>query len=666
MIEQEGTSRKKPVISLFFHLFDRFSVWLYTILCNCFPARLLTSFEKLELAWSDRLQSIFGTPDTKFRRNLHNLRLRIASMLEQSKILRMLDRQVDFLIYCPLNVFGIFFLIYGAIAAAVYFIANRMDVSYAGDLGWGIAGIIIALFSLPLLCSSKPLYHAAFGSRILGKFLRTYLGLAPVGNAKDKKEKGNTLLVYAALILGAVFGALTFFYHPATVPLLMLLSALAIMVLYIPEAGVLLAAGTVSIWWITGYPAVCAIGISIVTLISFVNKLVRGKRVMHIRLIDAIVMLLGVLFLLQCFSAQGGLLSTAYALGYVVLIAMYFPIVNLMLSREWLNRCYTLLAVSGAVISVIAMLPFTYIFNFLDQMLVRVDFSMMSELFENYNTYFDNGAPYGGLLLLLLPVMLAGLTGKRSLSGFFWKAIWVVAGLISVFVTMQFGVWMGFGVTMLLFFFMYSYRALSVTMLLGFPVACGAVWFEELERLLNLGNLEIVHAIFDVIVTHLDSAPQRQAIAQSVFQMSTDHANGVGLGMHAVGKVFPHYAASGMESVTDMQNTYLQILAECGYPVLIVLSGLMVMFTICVLTYLRWGSHQATKARVVAGFAGVVGVMVMALSLNLLHSASVFAMVWIVLALTVASIRTQYEVFARAVQTHYGSLDRTDIAFRTR
>ncbi len=666
MIEQKSAPTKKRVGSLFFHLFHSLSSWIYTLLCNSLPARLLTSFDVLELRWQNLYTVMFGTPDAKFRRNVHGLRLKLAHWLESSKILRGLDRIIKFFVFCPLNAFGMFFFIYGAVGAAVYFIAERLSVDYAGNIGWGIAGIIIAVFALPLLCSSKPLYRAAFGSRIVGKILRSYLGLEPLQKGREKKERGNTALVYAALVLGITFGMLTFFFHPATIPLAALVCMMALLVLYIPEAGVLLAAATVSIWWITGEPGLCAIGISAVTLVSFVNKLIRGKRALHVHMMDFVILLLGAMLVLHGIFSQGGTLSLAYGIGYTVIVAMYFPVVSLMRSAEWLNRCYKLLSVSGAVLSVLSVLPLAQIMQFLDMVIIRVDFTMFSQTFAQYDAYFGDGTLAGGLLLMLLPIMISGLVGKRSITGYFWKVLWVMIGILSVFTTMQVGIWAGFGVSILLFFFMYSYKSLSAAAVLAFPAACGAAWYSELYRLLHLDRFEFIHAYLDVIVHYADTAYQRRSIASAVLAMSFDHLLGVGFGEHAVRSVFPHYAAPGMESTVDMQNTYLQLLAECGYLILFALLTVLLLFTMCVLTYLRKCSNATTKSRVVAGFAGAVGVLVMGFTCNFFGSASVFMLGWMIMALTVASIRTQYETLARAVQTHGPTAERTDIAFRTR
>jgi hypothetical protein len=50
----------------------------------------------------------------------------------------------------------------------------------------------------------------------------------------------------------------------------------------------------------------------------------------------------------------------------------------------------------------------------------------------------------------------------------------------------------------------------------------------------------------------------------------------------------------------------------------------------------------------------------------LMNNASLFGLFWLVIGLTIASLRTQYSVHARAVQTHVGNAECSDIAFRTR
>lgn len=665
MIDQTSAPKKQKVGSLFFHLFNRLSLWLYTLLINCFPSRVLTSYDVLEQRWNEICTIVFGTPDGKLRQRLHKIRLKCAYLIEHSIILHVLDRIVKFFINCPVNVYGIFFFVHGAIGAAVYFIAERLSVNYAGHFGWGVSGIIIAFSSLPLLCTGKSLYRAAFGSRIIGKILRSYLGLEPLQKSKEK-ERGSTLMVYVALIFGAASGALTFFVHPATLPLLLLMLVMAITVLYIPESGVLLAAGTIGLWWVTGYPVICAVAIAAVTLISFLSKMIRGKRVMHVRLLDFAFLLLTAVFACHGLLTASGPISTVYGIGYALLVAMYFPIVNLIRSREWLNRCYKLLVFSGTLIALISVLPMAHIHYFLEMTIERVDLSMMSSLFTRYDVYFGKSSMVGGMLMILLPLMLSALRGKNSITGFFWKAFCALAACVSVFFTMQFGAWAGFAVAMLVFFLMYSYRAMSAAMLLAFPVTCGAFWFTELNHMLRFGERTIVQSALDVLTSYADGAANRREIARSVITMSKDHLLGVGFGDYAVHSVFAYYATPGMEDVTNIQSTYLQLLAECGYIGLIMLLGVILLFILGVLTYLRWGGNRTTKARVVAGLAGVIGVLVMGFSCNLMNNASLFGLFWLVIGLTVASLRTQYETHARAVHTHTGNVERSDIAFRTR
>ena len=663
MIEQNGKAKNEQVGSLFFHVFHRFSLWLYTILCNCLPARLLTSYHKLELRWAYICTRVFGAPDGKLRKKLHTSRLAVAGFLENSKLLIVLDKIIRFLIRCPLNVFGTFFLIHGFLGAAIYFVA---DHAYAKDISWGIAGIVIAVCSLLLLCSSKPLYNAAFGSRILGTVLRSYLGLEPLKKGQDKKSRAGIGLVYTALVLGVISGVTTYVGHPATVPIALLLVVLAIIVLYIPEAGVLLALATFPFWWITGQPALCAAVISGITLFSFANKLLRGKRVLHIGLIDFAVLIVCGVFVTHGIFTRGGLNSLMYSIGYTLLIAMYFPVISLMRSEEWLNRCYRLLAASGAVLSVLSVLPFAAILDFLDMVFKQVDFSTMSALFAHYDAYFGKTAFVGGMLLMLLPVMLTEFIRKRSLTGYFWNIAWIAIGTLSVFATMHIGVWAGLGVGLVLFFFMYSYKTLSASILCAFPAACGIAWFGEINRVLNLQHLEIVQAILNVIVTYCDGADGRRTVANSVFELSKDHMLGVGLGEHAVEAVFPYYAVPGMETLTDMGNAYLQLLTECGWLAVIAFFAVLLLFCMCVLSYLRHGSDPNTKARMLAGFTGIVGVLVLGNYVNFLGSASIFAMFWLIIALSCASMRTQYQTLARAIGTHAGTKERTDIAFRAK
>ncbi|MBQ2256583.1 MAG: hypothetical protein IIW17_09430 [Clostridia bacterium] len=665
MIEQKSAPKKQKVGSLFFHLFNRLSLGLYHLLINCIVGRALTSYDVLEQRWNTICTRIFGAPDGRLRQRLHKLRLYCAYMIEHSLILRVFDRLIKFLIQLPMNVFGSFLFAYGAVSAAVYFVADRLYELYQGNIGWGICGIVLALSSVPLLCTGKSLYRAAFGSRIVGRILRSYLGLEQ-RQQKTEKERANTFMVYISLILGVFMGLLAIFIHPATVPIMALLIILVITVAYIPESGVLLMAATVGLWWLTDFPVLCAVSIAVITLLSYVNKLLLGRRVLHVHLLDFVLLLVAAVIALNGLLTSSGVISTAYGVGYAVLIAMYFPTVNLMRSREWLERCYKLLAFSGAVLAFAGVLPMAQILYLLDISMRHVDLSMFAQLFERYEAYFGQGTMVGGMLVLFVPLILSRFVKKRTIIGFFWKFAVLLAACITLTLSMQLGIWVGFAVMLAIFFFTYSYRSMSAAMLIAFPVTCGVVWHRELNYMFRIENSAIVRSASAVLSDYVDSIAQQKLMGQGVLQMVSQHCLGVGFGNHAVYGTLVHYLAPELRHVTDVGNTYLQLLAECGYLGMLLLLAAMLIFIIGVLTYMRWGEHQTTKASVAAGLAGVFGVLVTGAFCNLMNNASLFGLFWLVIGLTIASLRTQYSVHARAVQTHVGNAECSDIAFRTR
>ena len=103
MIEQKSVPKKQKVGSLFFHLFNRLSLWIYTLLINSIVGRLLTSYDWLEQGWKEICTLIFGAPDGKLRWRLHKIRLACAHHLENSRLLLAADRLVKFFIHCPIN-----------------------------------------------------------------------------------------------------------------------------------------------------------------------------------------------------------------------------------------------------------------------------------------------------------------------------------------------------------------------------------------------------------------------------------------------------------------------------------------------------------------------------------------------------------------------------------
>ena len=331
---------------------------------------------------------------------------------------------------------------------------------------------------------------------------------------------------------------------------------------------------------------------------------------------------------------------------------------------SWTGSCHETKPVSGAVLSVINLLSLIDLLGIADDLLAGADLSMFSLLLERYQTYFGNSVAISGMLMMLIPVMLAGMMRKRTMSSVFWRALWMIAGCTSVALSMQFGAWVALVLAALIFFFVYSYKALSVSLLFAFPVACGAVWAPDLDRMLNVRSMPPVLAVQNVVITFCDGAGQRMRVMQSVLNMTKYHIFGVGWGEQAFCAVFPQYAAPGLEGLSGVDNAFLQLLANAGWGALLVFGAVLMAFLLCVMTYLRWGSYTVTKARVAAGLAGICGVLLMGMTCNVFASESVWMIYWFVLALTVACIRTQYDTLARAVQTHGGTQTSANVSWQ--
>jgi hypothetical protein len=291
---------------------------------------------------------------------------------------------------------------------------------------------------------------------------------------------------------------------------------------------------------------------------------------------------------------------------------------------------------------------------------------MFDVLLACYSSYFGDHVKVSGILLLLIPIMISGMIRKRAMSSVFWRAIWVAAGCASVVLFMQFGAWAGLFVAILVFLFAYSYKALSASFLLAFPAACGAVWAIDVDRILGVRSMKPVQQIQNVVVTFCDGAGQRARMAQCVREMIKAHPVGIGWGEQAFSTVFGQFAQPGMEGVQDTGSTYLQLLASGGWGSVILMMAVLLMFLLCVLTYLRWATYTPAKARVAAGFAGILGVLTLGLTCDFWSRGSVFMSFWLVLALTVACVRTQYGEHFRAVQTHGATDSRADVSWRNK
>ncbi|MBQ8276101.1 MAG: O-antigen ligase family protein [Clostridia bacterium] len=618
--------------SLILSAFDRAAAWIYRSLREGFFGRLFTAYFREDELFAQGAIGSRVAPAQRRGGFLSRLRLAAARSFENSHFTGLLSRLTDYLLTCSLRTYGLFFSSFGVYAALICLI-KRYALNTGGvEDGSFIIGLVMLLAALPLLISRQSLADALLGSAIFRPLL---LSVAGIPRELLEMRHGARNGRYAvAFLLGLGIGVLTYF-----VPVALVLGAMAavlavMLVMAFPEVGVLSMVALLPYLVVLPHPSITLAGMVLLTTFSYGVKLLRGKRVFRLELLDVAVLLFAVAFFfggLVSFSGSGSLKTTAI---YVCFLLGYFLVVNLMRTRAWLRRCCGTLLVSGFG----AALYGIYQNYFGVANTTWLDETMFEDIRGRVVSMFENPNMLANYLIMLFPLAFAAFLCAKTRNGRYGTGLMVLAfGLCLVF-TWSRGAWLGLIIGMLVFLLMWNRRTLGVLLLglFGIPFLPFILPENIISRFTSIGNVAD------------SSTSYRVSIWRASLKMAGDFfTSGIGVGENAFRQVYPMYSLAGIEAAPHSHNLFLQIQIELGIIGLLLFLAVLFLFAQSSLTYNSCGRDRETRLMAVGGFAGIVAALAQGMTDYIWYNYRVYFIFWFVLALTSAYIRVGHSELNR-------------------
>ncbi len=604
---------------------------IYGLLIHGFFGKLFTSYSSAEKAFTEC--GVFSRFRNAKRpeRFASAIKLKMARSFENSLVLETIERITASLIYRKLKTFGAFFLSlggYGLIACLIRRFAF-------GDVEMDIRRLVICatvlLISLPLISSKETLAVALLKSKLLSPILFNGLGFPRDTFTKKMVFPKRYALVTA---LGMVLGVLAAFIDPYFYVLAALVMVAVLVIFRYPELGILS--------WIVFLPFVgffehATLPLTFlvaVTDISYIIKLIRGKRSFRMKLMDYPVLLLSLLYFFGGLFSKGGLASFYSALTYILFLSGYFLVFNLIRTRQWIKRCVVAGVLSATVASLIGIVQI-----FTGGMEASwLDASLFSGINTRIVSGFENPNVFAEYLLLFLPFALACFLKKGSRDNRLIYAFSLLVMLVCLVFTWSRGAWLGFLVGAVLFLLILS--RYSVLALLG--VGLVSPWLSWLlpnavaDRFLSIGNLAESSISYRISTWH------------GILQLlNKTWWCGIGVGGAAFEAVYPGVAIAGTQTIKHAHSIYLQLLTELGIPGLIVFFLIVFLFAQNCFEYLLRVKNQEERGFVIAGIAAVSAMLVMGITDHIWYNYRIFLAFWTVIALVNSAIKYGFSVFDR-------------------
>ena len=356
----DKTSRGGGIASLSFiiSLFDR----LWEIICNAlvngFWGRICSFHTKLEVGFEHGFIKEFIFGDRRFKKLFRKIRKFLSSNIENCFLVKQGKKSANFFISSPLNHYGNFGFFFGLYTVVVFFVKRIIPDIESSGTEHLIFGISIMAISVPLLFSKLSIANAIMKSSIAKAFAQGCLGISDevlTRNAVSKKGRGTLML-----FLGLVFGTLSFFIHPLKILLFIIICVAITFVAVTPEIGILITSAVIPFCSFVEKPTLTLCICVLVTAFFYVLKLIRGKRIFKLEIIDGFILLFGIVIYLSSIFSAGAEASKNSALVSLSLMLGYFLLVNLIRTEKWAKRCVAALVSSATIVAIVGI--FEYFF----------------------------------------------------------------------------------------------------------------------------------------------------------------------------------------------------------------------------------------------------------------------------------------------------------------
>jgi len=484
-------------------------------------------------------------------------------VLKESKGLRMLDSLRELMSSLKVNVYGMFFLMYGMISAAVYYVPVVWYGESNHEISSLFTSVTLIVCSLPLLMSTKTLAATVYDHKFLRKVFLSFLGIPEEKLASIDKKTGGAGGMFVASAIAVGCGVLTYFVHASYILFVLLAVIVFALVTSTTETGVAITLAVTPFLRYLDVSDILLISLIALTAISYVAKLIKHRRVVTFSAESVIVFIFCGFILVTSFFSEGGLQTVLDSLYTVaVILGGFFMTYNLIRDRKRLNACVKMLAVSYCILAVVGL--WNVFYDAIADGFIYSIHEYARPIFEAQSINIaDSAEVYGVLAVIVTPLLLAYVSKPRTISGVVLRIIMFTLVILSVFIYGTYEATIAVFIEFCLFWLLYSHKTLTALIVLILPVGIYGLLSPYISS--YIGFDKIWESISWILPTESANAPIRMSVFESVWSMLREGSFlGIGSGEHAFMSAHYSYANAVSAGATSSGSLWLQVLCWSG------------------------------------------------------------------------------------------------------
>lgn len=613
-------------ISLIVFLLDRLADKIHNALVNGFLGYIFTAYSSELSAYENGYVMSHFKGGSRVSKIFRGIRAYLSRSFEGSFIIKKLRHSVCNLAYLPLRTYGSFFLSFGIYTLLVYFIKIILPVMGEADAEQLLTGICICIIAIPLNASRLTLAKAVKNGRITGAIFVEAFGYRNEAFENKSLSKNSSRRSGIAILLGLLSGMLTFVVKPLYIILFIAVFVLVALIMVTPEIGILISLFCLPFLSLFSYPTVLLAVLVVLTAFSYFIKLIRGKRIFKLELLDLFVLLFLLMLLFSGIVTVGGDASYKSALMSCLLMLGYFLTVNLIRTEKWLHRCVLAIIGSGAVTAFIGIVQ--YVLGLSANAWLDTDY--FPDIEGRATSLFENPNYLAAYLTIVFPFALyQAMTCKVKKERLLSVAVCATIAVCNVLTWCR-AAWLAMIICTFIFFLIASrktmravFAAIFVAPFLPFVLPDNVV-----TRFMSIGDISDSSTLY------------RMYTWRGSLKMAKEYIwGGIGYGTDAFAQLYPVYAYAGIETSPHSHSLYLQILLSMGIGALLCFSLIVLFYIQKNLEYIKTPVSREGMLITAASLVAVLSLLIMGIFDYVWYNYRIFWIFWVVLAIGVTCVR---------------------------
>ncbi len=494
--------------------------------------------------------------------------------------------------YTSLRSYGAMLLSFGLLTLLLTFGKGYFAEAYIPSTFSIIIGSVFSIIAIPLFAFDIPICEAFCKLKFTDFIFFELFCLKRVKTPVAKYPKINIATSIFIAIVASVVG----YFTSLPITLLVIFSAIFITLsISSPEFCFMTTVLALPLIALAEHTSILLCAVTLVNLLSFLIKVLLGKRLYHFEIYDLLIVFFGA-FVLVSGIFNKGLASFEGSLIIVSLICAYFLASNIIVNKRLADNAANIFLFSSLGVGIYAVIA--YFVNPVSHP-EWVDGSFANEITARATATFSNPNVYAVFLIPAIVFSGIGALYKKRPSGKAYSFICFAVNLFAMALTFTRGAWVALAISFLALLVLRAKGAPKALLIpLGLlPIGLSFIPSAFINRILSIANLSD------------SSIASRLSIWRSSLTMLRDNLLfGIGIGSESFEEEFVKYAEDAV-TAPHSHNLFLEIGIEAGATSLLLFGFLMLVRTRHIATYAKYISRSSLTSTATAGALSVFALL---------------------------------------------------------